>query len=133
MRALILFVVLVADSAYPLNVDDVRKIISDNHATTIEMFLDTKEVKQQLRGMNVNLVYKSRSLQGASLEFPRAIVSDNLSGNIADPKTDLKRPFFAMSFNGDRGQKGFYNLEIIEFNRAKGQFHFSIGMNLGEL
>jgi hypothetical protein len=60
---------------------------------------------------NYVLVYRSRSLQDASSLFPRAIVFGKSSR-------------FIMAFNGHEKQKGFNNLEIIQFRETTHRWEF---------
>jgi hypothetical protein len=56
-------------------------------------------------------VYQSQSLQGASLESPRVLLSDG-SGNLV------------LAFNGDARQSGYDRLEAMEFNEQSARFTF---------
>lgn len=65
------------------------------------------------------LVFRSRSLQQASLEAPRAI----LYGNDAR---------FVVSFNGDPAQRGYGALEVMEYDAAAARFEYrEIGFDQG--
>jgi len=57
------------------------------------------------------LVYRSQSLQAASFEYPRVIM------------TGLRRDLL-ITFNGSSGQKGVSSLEVIEFNPKNNRFDF---------
>lgn len=57
------------------------------------------------------LMYRSRSLQDASPLFPRAIVFGRSSK-------------FILAFNGHEKQKGFNNLEIIQFREKENRWEF---------
>ncbi len=61
---------------------------------------------------NYVLVYRSRSLQDSSFEYPRAIVFG-------------KSARFIMSFNGHESQKGYNSIEAIQFreDEQKWEFH----------
>lgn len=121
--SLILSFLLTPLNGYALDTREVQRIIADNNITTIEGLLETQEIKTALPQMTVNLVYESRSSQSASFEFPRTILSNDIHRSTDNPQS-VFRSFFAMSFNGEKTQKGFYNLEIIEFNSDKGRFEF---------
>lgn len=58
------------------------------------------------------LMYKSRSIQSASFEFPRVIVYG----------PDAK---FMIAFTGDPKEKGFQKLEVIEWDEKEENFAFS--------
>lgn len=77
-------------------------------AQTLEQTLDL--VPQEFY-QNYVLVYRSRSLQDSSPLFPRAIVFGRSSK-------------FIMAFNGHKKQKGYNNLEIIQFREKEFRWEF---------
>ncbi len=82
--------------------------IETNSATTLEQVLHL--VPQEFFA-NYVLMYRSRSLQDANPLFPRAIVF----GRSAK---------FIMAFNGHEKQKGYNNLEIIQFREKTFRWEF---------
>lgn len=90
------------------NYEALLKLIERQKITTVETLL-SQLPKSMLS--NYALVYSSRSLQEASAQNPRAI----LFGSDAS---------FLMSFNGDRSQKGFNNIEMVQFREETKTFEF---------
>ncbi len=77
-------------------------LLGNPKVTSVEKFLAELPVSYR---NSFTLVYKSKSIQGASPPFPRAVVFGR------DGKLIL-------TFNGDRSQKGFNNIEILHWDEA---------------
>lgn len=82
--------------------------IKDHNVTTLEQAL---ALVPETFYNNYVLMYRSRSLQDASPIYPRAI----LFGRTAK---------FIMAFNGHEEQKGFNNLEMIQYREATNKWEF---------
>jgi hypothetical protein len=89
-----------------LSFSDIENLIEKNDLRSIESFLSVlpNEYKNQY-----SLVFNSRGLQDGTPQDPRAILFSK-NGNL----------FF--SFNGNESEKGFYNIETIEFDDQSAQF-----------
>jgi len=94
-----------------LSFETVKQIIEENEFTTMEETLEYLKVYYPEFFANYILMYKSRSLQQASFENPRAILMD-LSAQ------------FVFSFNGNKDQRGFNKLEIMQFRDDENRFEF---------
>ncbi|MEQ1876649.1 MAG: hypothetical protein ABL958_08380 [Bdellovibrionia bacterium] len=88
--------------------EKLTSIIERGRVQDIESLLS--ELPQEFRNEFV-AVYNSRSLQEASFENPRIIMFG----------TDAS---LIVSFNGDRSQKGFDRLEVIQFREKTARFEF---------
>lgn len=94
--------------AAPANfgIPELQKTIDDNNVTSIEALLPL--LPQDLRA-NFTLVHKSRSIQDASPENPRAL----LFGSTAK---------LVLSFNGDPTQRGHQAIEMLSFDDITKKF-----------
>ena len=90
-----------------LNFDAIVRIIQKNNIQSIDALLPLLPESYR-RGYA--LVYKSRSLQDASPENPRAIVFGSTARLV-------------ISFNGASTQKGFNDLEVMEFDEKTAAFN----------
>lgn len=86
-------------------------LLQKNPATHLDEFLVQWKERDPLLFRYYLLAYRSRSLQEASPENPRAI--------IFHPSTD-----FAAAFNGHPSQKGFNQIELYRFNYQQNKFEF---------
>jgi hypothetical protein len=93
-------------SANALSFESLKQIILEQKIDSIEALIPL--LPDSLRSKFV-LVFKSRSLQTASYQDPRAIL-------FGDDAT------FILSFNGSADQRGFDDLEMAEFDNQKKQF-----------
>ncbi len=91
-----------------INYESLVENIKVNGAQTLEQVLD---LAPQEFFLNYVLMYRSRSLQDANPRFPRAIVF----GRSAK---------FIMAFNGHEKQKGYNNLEIVQFREKTFRWEF---------
>lgn len=99
------------------DIDDLKKLISSQNITSIEELLP-KLPSQYLQ--NYNLIYNSRSLQGASFTNPRVLMFGSNASLI-------------MTFNGSEDQNNFNNLELMQFDKEKRTFNFQdIEFELGK-
>ena len=94
--------------AADFNIDTLRGLIRTRDVRTVEETLAL--LPADLRA-NYTLVFASRSLQGASMSAPRAILYG----------TDAR---FVVSFNGDTGGRGYDALETMQFDERSNSFHF---------
>lgn len=85
----------------------VNKIVVDEATPTIAGVLEKLRKAYPQYLASHTLAYQSFSLHGSSMENPRAIVFGD-SGNLV------------ISFNGERSQKAYSNLEIMTFDKSKG-------------
>ncbi|MFM8313412.1 MAG: hypothetical protein ACKOA8_03935, partial [Deltaproteobacteria bacterium] len=91
------------------SIQQLIQLVDDNRdLTTLEKVLHALPVP--LRSSPV-FIYRSESLQSASPEFPRVLLSDP-SGNLV------------LAFNGESKQTGFDKLEALEFDEKKNRFNF---------
>jgi cytochrome c553 len=67
-------------------------------------------------------MYRSRSLQGATPQFPRAIL---FGPGSADEDATVATNRLFMAFNGDPTEAEYQSLEMIQFRGATGRFEFS--------
>jgi len=105
---LLCLLVAVAPFASAMSFADLEQLIVDHKALSIEDLLP--HLPAYMRSRYV-LMFRSRSLHGASFARPRAI--------LFDPEARL-----AISFNGDAAQAGFHELETMEFDEASKSFKF---------
>ncbi len=106
---LCLGLVAVAESgAADFNIETLRELIRTRDVRTIEETLEL--LPTDLRA-NYTLVFASRSLQGATLSAPRAILY-GVDGR------------FVVSFNGDANERGYDVLETMQFDERTNSFHF---------
>ncbi len=87
------------------------QVLKTSSATSIDDFLVDWKSTDPLIFRYYLLAYRSRSLQGATPEFPRAIVF-------------YPTGEFAASFNGHPKQKGYQQIELYRFNYQKNNFEF---------
>jgi len=97
-----------APAATAMSFAALERLIADHNVRSIEDLLPL--LPADLRSRYV-LMFRSRSLHGASFMHPRAI--------LFDPEARL-----VVSFNGDPGQAGFNDLETIEFDDSDKSFEF---------
>ena len=93
-----------------LNIEGIQTDIQKSQLTSIESVLEHLSEKEPNFLSKFTLIYQSQSLQDASPEFPRAVVFGD-SGDLI------------MSFNGHQTQKGYENLEFIQFRNRKFEFY----------
>ncbi|MGE3973937.1 MAG: hypothetical protein AB7F59_05355 [Bdellovibrionales bacterium] len=98
------------DTLQDIKLSEIENIIQKNKVFTVEDLLGVLPQKY-LEGYT--LLYGSRSLQEASLEYPRAIVTGKTARTI-------------IAFNGHHGQRGYNEIEVIEFNEVKKKFDFAV-------
>lgn len=98
------------DTSYDdgISYETFQKKIQDSKAQTLEHAL---ELVPSAFFQNYVLMYRSRSLQDASYLMPRAIVFGRSSK-------------FIMAFNGHEKQKGYNNLEIIQYREKTQRWEF---------
>lgn len=84
------------------------RLIDQKQIKNIETLLP--EIPQDVRNRYLAM-YRSRSLQEASFEFPRIILFDFDASTI-------------VAFNGHSSQKGFDRLEVIQFRQLTARFEF---------
>jgi len=104
-----------------LNFEVLVELIKDKQLASVEQTL--KELKAYYPNYfeTYILMYKSRSLQDASFENPRALLFDRSAQ-------------FVFSFNGNPSQKGYNRLEIMQFRENEDRFEFrEIAFNDGEV
>lgn len=94
-----------------LSWETLKEIIESDGLTSVEETLASVKNKHPEFFKNYILMYHSRSLQGSSFENPRAILFDR-SGQ------------FVFSFNGNRRQRGYDRLEIMQFRQGNNRFEF---------
>ena len=94
--------------ATDFNIDTLTGLIRSRDARTVEETLAL--LPADLRA-NFTLVFDSRSLQGATLSAPRAILYG------ADGR-------FIVAFNGDTSERGYDVLETMQFDERSNSFHF---------
>ncbi len=94
-----------------LSWEKLKKMIEHNGLKSVEKTLNLVKDTHPEFFRNYVLMYHSRSLQGSSFENPRAILFDR-SGQ------------FIFSFNGNRLQRGFNRLEIMQFQKGENRFEF---------
>ena len=92
----------------PLTFDSVKARIQQCNITTVEGILAV--LPESFRS-SFTLMRKSKSAQEASSDNPRVIMFGSDARLI-------------LTFNGDKSQKGFNELEAIEFNDQTKQFDF---------
>lgn len=94
-----------------LNWDRFSQLLLDSGATSVEETLPVIKSQHPEFFDHFVLMYRSKSLQQASFQAPRAILFD-LSGQ------------FVFSFNGERGQRGYQAIEIMSFNTDQKKWEF---------
>ena len=101
-------VILYGLSGWTMDYETLKNIIITNKVNSIEKLLPL--LPANVRSKYV-VVFRSRSLQSASYKNPRVIFyADNAK--------------FMLSFNGDENQRGFYELEVAEFDSEKKEFNY---------
>lgn len=92
-----------------ISIDSFKESIELNNADTVEKALSLvpKDFFE-----NYVLVYRSRSLQDSSFEYPRVIAFG-------------KSARFVLAFNGHKDQKGFNSIETIQFRENEQKWEFS--------
>lgn len=86
-----------------MDYETLKNLIITNNVDSIEKLLPL--LPASVRSKYV-VVFRSRSLQGASYKEPRVILyNDNAK--------------FMLSFNGNENQRGFYELEVADFDSEK--------------
>lgn len=92
----------------PLNLNSLKRLISDRNITSIEGLLQAlpNDYKQ-----SYVFLYQSRSLQTASPEYPRTVLFGK----------DAK---LVLSFEGNPTYPRFQNIEMIEWNPQESKFQF---------
>jgi hypothetical protein len=95
-------------NAHGFEYEDLKRLIEEKKLHTIADVL--KNLPEEYRE-NFTLLRKSRSLQEASPQFPRAILFGN----------DAK---FLLAFNGDPKQRNYQTLETIQFRESTDEFEF---------
>jgi hypothetical protein len=106
--ALLCLFVAATPAATAISFADLERLIADRNVRSIEDLLPL--LPADLRSRYV-LMFRSRSLHGASFMHPRVI--------LFDPEARL-----VLSFNGDPGQPGFNDLETMEFGDTDKSFEF---------
>lgn len=113
---IILLLVFAQGQAYysdkeTVDFDQFAQLIQESKAQNVNELLP--EIKAQHSDLfsRYTLAYRSRSLQGALPQFPRAILFTN-SGD------------FAMAFNGHPRLAGYENLEVMRFNNKTYKYEF---------
>ncbi|MBY0385021.1 hypothetical protein K2X05_07670 [bacterium] len=86
-------------------------ILQTGSIMTVEEFLSVWKTRDPLLFRYYLLAYRSRSLQEATPENPRAV--------LFHPSAD-----FAAAFNGHSSQKGFQQIEMYRFNYQQNKFEF---------
>lgn len=99
------------ETSNPIDYRQLQKIINNLPQKDIESLLPVLHKKQPELFRDYILMYRSRSLQEASFENPRVILVGK----------DAK---LVMTYNGNETQKGFNNLEVMEFNSSTHRFSF---------
>jgi hypothetical protein len=95
-----------AAAARGFDFDSLRQLIRAGNIGTIEQLLAALPATER---SHYTLVFESRSLQGASLKSPRAI--------LFGPDARL-----ILTFNGDPAQRGYRTLETMEFDATSQEF-----------
>lgn len=94
-----------------LSFSELEEILTRNQFSDVESTLEYLARNKPVYMSRYALVFKSNSMQGASHDFPRAIVF----GPTAK---------FIMTFNGQKSQEGFDRIETVQFNEDKKTFEF---------
>ncbi len=97
------------DTSHPMDefsMHDFLSLISENQLKSIESVLS--QLPSNYKN-NFTLVHTTKSLQGASYMAPRAILFGKDAGLV-------------MTFNGEKGTKAYYNLEILHWNNLSEQY-----------
>ena len=94
-----------------LSWESLKAMIEYDGLTTVEDTLAAVKQKHPEFFEKYILMYHSRSLQGSSFENPRAILFDSSAQ-------------FVFSFNGNKRQRGFDRLEIMQFRKDTNRFEF---------
>ncbi|MEQ1879057.1 MAG: hypothetical protein ABL958_20625, partial [Bdellovibrionia bacterium] len=108
IRSLWALVLFFSASAQAFTFEDLAAIIKSGNVKSIEQLLPL--LPEELRADYV-LMYRSRSLQDASFENPRAIMFG-------------KDARLVLSFNGDPSHKGFSEIEAIQYREKEARFEF---------
>ncbi len=92
----------------PSSMADLQRLFEKKQPLSVEEFLERLPV--ELR-KNPTFVYRSQSLQGASMQAPRVLLSEP-DGNLV------------LAFNGDPKQHGYQQIEAMDFNETTKKFNF---------
>lgn len=108
LRGMLALLVAGSSSVSALDFAALQTQISSHGVTTVEGLIQV--LPESLR-THYTLIFQSRSLQGASYTYPRAIL-------FGDDAT------FVLSFNGDPSQRGYDAVETMQFEAASSTFLF---------
>jgi hypothetical protein len=92
----------------PIDFESLRATIDSCGITSVEQLV---EVLPQAYRTNYTLVHASRSLQGASVEYPRVIAFGENAGTL-------------LAFNGHPSQSRYDSVEVTEFKPADGSYEY---------